>query len=54
MSSRKYNIILNQLPANLRNPLVAEHVGKISVRHKIKAEFYKETYVRNSLVILTR
>jgi hypothetical protein len=50
MNSRKYNIILNQLPANLKNPVLAPHIGKISIKHKIKAEFYKETYV--SLLVI--
>jgi hypothetical protein len=46
MSSRKYNVILNQLPVNLRNPIIVSHVGKIQVMHKKQPEYYKETYVR--------
>lgn len=45
MSNRKYNVILNQLPVNLRNPTLVSQVGKISIKHKKQPEFYKETYV---------
>jgi hypothetical protein len=43
--SKKYNIILNELPLSLKTPISVPRIGKIAVRHKVKPEFYQETYV---------
>lgn len=43
--SKRFNIIVNQLPTDLKNPTLLPRIGKIAIRHKSKSEFYKETYV---------